>query len=58
MQLDPSFLQSEGLRPPRPNRARRVLLWCVLLVAVAGTACFLLLHVVPTAGAAGGCGGG
>jgi hypothetical protein len=57
MQLDPSFLQSEGLPPPRPHRMRRVLVWLCLLAAIVGSAVYLLAHVVPAAGAAGGCGG-
>jgi hypothetical protein len=38
--------------------ARRVLLWSWVLIGVAAVVVFIALHVVPSAGAAGGCGGG
>ena len=38
--------------------ARRLFLWSWVLIAIAAIAVFIALHVVPSAGAAGGCGGG
>jgi hypothetical protein len=39
--------------------ARKVLLWSWVLIGVtAVVVVFIALHVVPSAGAAGGCGGG
>ena len=38
--------------------ARRVLLWSWVLIGIAAVVVFIALHVVPSAGAAGGCGGG
>jgi hypothetical protein len=38
--------------------ARKVLLWSWVLIGVAAVVVFIALHVVPSAGAAGGCGGG
>lgn len=45
--------------PPREHRRAREVLIAVLLIAVTlGIALFVALVVVPSAGAAGGCGGG
>ncbi len=38
--------------------ARRIFLWSWVLVGIAAVVVFIALHVVPSAGAAGGCGGG
>ena len=44
--------------PPRtPCWARRAWWWSCLALAL-GVLVFVVLHVVPAAGAAGGCGGG
>jgi hypothetical protein len=43
--------------PLKVGRWRTVLLWSWLLIG-AGVVVFVVLHVVPAAGAAGGCGGG
>jgi hypothetical protein len=46
-------------RPPREHRGVRELVIAVLLIAATtGVALFVALVVVPSAGAAGGCGGG
>jgi hypothetical protein len=46
--------------PWRPGRglARRIFLWSWVLIGIAAVVVFVALHVVPSAGAAGGCGGG
>jgi hypothetical protein len=45
--------------PPREhNRAREVVIAMLLAAATLGVALFVALVLVPSAGAAGGCGGG
>jgi hypothetical protein len=44
-------------REPRGRRLRHVVWWCVAIGSGVILA-FLVAHIVPAAGAAGGCGGG
>ena len=57
--FDTSFLDSEATQAP--PKARRWIWLSLYAIAIVGGGAFLLfviLHVVPAAGAAGGCGGG
>jgi hypothetical protein len=58
--LDPPQLRSEGLQIPEPGkgRLRKLILWTCLVLGSGGGIVFVALHIVPAAGAAGGCGGG
>lgn len=60
MLIDSPELHTEAFPPPPGLLARswRVLLWCVLVLGVGAALLFVLLHIAPTPGAAGGCGGG
>jgi hypothetical protein len=47
-----------GVRLATPHRAAYRILTLILSTCVLGTLLFLVLVVAPSAGAAGGCGGG
>lgn len=51
-------LESEGI-PPRSafRRSIRIVAWALGIAGGLAVLLFLVLHVVPAAGAAGGCGG-
>ncbi len=51
----PETTEHDGRRGRRLSR--RVFLWSWVLIGVAAVVVFVALHVVPAAGAAGGCGG-
>jgi membrane associated rhomboid family serine protease len=49
---------TEHARQRGRTLARRVFLWSWVLIGIAAVVVVVALHVVPSAGAAGGCGGG
>ena len=56
--FDTSALESEGI-PSRSafRRGIRIAAWALVVACGLAVLLFLVLHVVPAAGAAGGCGG-